>query len=83
VAVGSASTAIWVRARWLVDMTFTVRNPLHHRLVHNDDLRGKTTPDQVLQAQLDAIARIEGAPMEGTVPLRWLANPAWRCAGWC
>ncbi len=33
---------------------------------------GKTTPDQVLQAQLDAIARAEGAP--------WRERS--RCAGW-
>ena len=44
-------------------------------------MRGKATPDEVLQAQLDAIARAEGGPMEGTVPLRWLADPTWRCAG--
>jgi hypothetical protein len=45
-------------------------------------MRGKATPDEVLQAQLDAIARAEGGPMEGTVPLRWLADPTWRCAGY-
>lgn len=46
------------------------------------NMRGKTTPDEVLQAQLDAIARAEGGPMAGTIPLRWLADPTWRCAGY-
>jgi len=47
-----------------------------------ETMRGKTTPDEVLQAQLDAIAHAEGGPMSGTVPLRWLSDPTWRCAGY-
>ena len=40
-----------------------------------ENMRGKTTPDEVLQAQLDAIAHAEGGPMSGTVPLRWFSDP--------
>jgi len=62
---------------------FTVRRTFASRVCAKMMyMRGKATPDEVLQAQLDAIARAEGGPMEGTVPLRWLADPTWRCAGY-
>ena len=39
-----------------------------------ENMRGKTTPEEVLQAQLESIAHAEGGPMSGTVPLRCLSG---------